>query len=190
MATKSARPKRRTQLKPLYDGKKMSLEKFWDFKAEDGFKYEWINGVLLASEYMMKTSELLTVVRIQEAFRHTTAAREGGALLAETKVFLKALNRARIPDLAYFTKEELLRSEQGEETIPKFVIEFISPTDRFKYYDDKLNEYFASGVQTVWLLDREKKRVWVFTSPKEVKICTDDDICSAAPAIPDFQISV
>jgi hypothetical protein len=51
--------KRKAPVKPRYDGKKLSLEKFMDFKAEDGFKYEWNNGFLEAREKNDKTIGIL-----------------------------------------------------------------------------------------------------------------------------------
>jgi Uma2 family endonuclease len=189
LATARPKVKKRPLPKPLHDGETMSLENFLEFKAEDGFKYEWNNGLLESNLYAMKTSELLVVARLQEAFRETLAGRSGGLLMAEAKVVFPSRTRGRIPDLAFFTREQLIAAHKGENPIPTFIIELVSQTDRFKYYDEKLEEYFSVGVQTVWLMDREKKRIWVFDSPKTAKICTGDDVCSAAPAIADFTIT-
>jgi hypothetical protein len=35
----------------------------------------------------------------------------------------------------------------------------------------------------------ENEAVHVYTSGKNVKICTESDICSAAPVLPSFEIS-
>ncbi|MCS7014086.1 MAG: Uma2 family endonuclease [Chloroherpetonaceae bacterium] len=192
MATLTAtklRTKKRREQKPLYDGKKMSLEKFLDFKAEDGFKYEWNNGFLEAREKMIKAAEFYLVNNLQRAFLNTSAFKQGSALLTESVCPISE-GKYRVPDLAVFTKEQIERAKEGEQPVPIFVIELVSESDRMSYYDEKLDEYFSAGVQCVWLILPMRKKVSVFTSPKEVKICTDDDICSAAPAIPDFQISV
>ncbi|MEZ4905807.1 MAG: hypothetical protein R2822_30600 [Spirosomataceae bacterium] len=45
-------------------------------------------------------------------------------------------------------------------------------------------------MQVVWPIYPENQVVYVYTSRKSVKICTDTDICSAAPVLPDFEISV
>jgi hypothetical protein len=50
-------------------------------------------------------------------------------------------------------------------------------------------------VQIIWLIMPNLKRaafrqVHIFTSPKNIQICTDDDICSAEPVLDDFEISV
>ena len=45
-------------------------------------------------------------------------------------------------------------------------------------------------MQVVWVILPEHKMVNVYTTRKTVKICTDDDICSANPVLPEFEISV
>ena len=53
----------------------------------------------------------------------------------------------------------------------------------------KLQEYFAAGVQVVWYLYPAQQQVEVYHSPKDVVICTDDDPCSAAPAVADLVLT-
>jgi hypothetical protein len=119
--------RKRLAPKPLHDGKAMSLDEFRKWSPEDGFKYEWDNGILKAVSGM-KSTERMIVARLLRRFSETNAYKSGDALLPEAETFFQALNKLRIPDLAYFTKDELLRSERGEEPIPKFIIEIISPT--------------------------------------------------------------
>ena len=54
----------------------------------------------------------------------------------------------------------------------------------------KLHEYFDAGVQVVWWVYPLYKEVYVYTSPKTVTICTDDDTLSAAPALPELTMTV
>ncbi|MDW8466647.1 MAG: Uma2 family endonuclease [Chloroherpetonaceae bacterium] len=167
----------------------MSLADFRNWTAEDGFKYEWDNGILRAKTGM-KIKERMIVARLLRRFSQTKAYQNGGELLPEAETFFEPVGKLRIPDLAYFTKEELLRSEQGEETIPKFIVEIISPTNTVDEIQTKLKDYFTSGVQMVWEIFPKHQLVRVYASLKEAKICIGDDICSAAPIIPDFQIAV
>jgi Uma2 family endonuclease len=181
--------KRKALVKPRYNGKKLSLEKFMDFKAEDGFKYEWNNGFLEAREKMIKPSEFYLVERLQDAFAKTSMGIDKtGRLMSETACPISE-GKYRVPDLAVFSKTQIERAREGELPVPIFIIELVSKSDSLDYYDEKLEEYFSVGVQTVWLVSPSQKKVRVFTSPKEVKICTDDDVCSAAPALPDFTIT-
>jgi Uma2 family endonuclease len=180
--------KRKAPVKPRYDGKKLSLEKFMDFKAEDGFKYEWNNGFLEAREKMIKPSEFHLLQNLQRAFTKTALYQAEGELLTEAVCPISE-GKYRVPDLAVFSKTQIERAREGELPVPIFIIELVSKSDSLDYYDEKLEEYFSVGVQTVWLVSPSQKKVRVFTSPKEVKICTDDDVCSAAPALPDFTIT-
>jgi hypothetical protein len=42
----------------------------------------------------------------------------------------------------------------------------------------------------VWVIFPTLKKVEVYRSLRDISICFDSDICSAAPVLPDFQISV
>ena len=54
----------------------------------------------------------------------------------------------------------------------------------------KRHEYFDTGVQVLWRVFPEYQEVHVYTSPKTVIICTDADTLSAAPVLPDLQMTV
>jgi Uma2 family endonuclease len=184
------RPKLKKQLrhKPLHDGKSLSLNEFRAWASDDGFKYEWVDGTLKATT-AMKNRERLLVSRLLRRFAQTKAYQEGGELLPETDTLLAPVNKVCIPDLAFFTRDELLQSEKGDEPIPSFVIEIISPSNTVDEVQTKLADYFNSGVQVVWEIFPKNKSVRIYNSLKTVKICTDDDVCSAAPALPDFTIT-
>jgi Uma2 family endonuclease len=175
--------------KPRYVGKKMSLEAFKSFKSEDGFKYEWNNGTLISETTSMKNTERLIIARLMDSFTQTVAYTNGARLLPETGVLISSLDKYRIPDLSYFTQPELERSARGEEPIPSFVIELISPSDRIAYYQEKISEYFLSGTKAVWLVFPKEKQIWSFTSPTDVKIHSGASRCSATPAVDDMVIS-
>ena len=67
------------------------------------------------------------------------------------------------------------------EVIPDFVMEVISTNDKPYKIEEKITEYFKAGIKVVWNIYPEPGLVYVYTSRKQVQICMDDDICSAAP---------
>ena len=71
-----------------------------------------------------------------------------------------------------------------------FAIEIISLHDKINEFETKLKEYFANGVQVVWQIIPLSETVKVYTSVKNVQICQGNDVCSAAPALPNFQMTV
>jgi Uma2 family endonuclease len=173
--------------RPKYDGLKMSLRDFLDWEREpDGWKYEWNNGIIEINEVSMRNTERGIVQHIIRAFTKTQAYQSQAELLPETDCLLPS-GQVRRPDIAYFTYEQIQASARGEQPVPPFAIELISKNDRVGKVDEKLAEYFASGVLCVWHILPESSRVKVYTSLKDVQICSDEDVCSARPAL-DFTI--
>ncbi|MCU0339726.1 MAG: Uma2 family endonuclease [Spirosomaceae bacterium] len=159
----------------------------WDAPI-DGYKYEWNDGEIEKSE-KMKKKHLKLIYALASLFDGTKAKKQKGLLIPEQDVMLTGIQLRR-PDLAYFSGVQIENSDKtDDEPIPAFVIEIISPTDDAVKVEAKIAEYFKAGVEVLWHIYPENQAVYVYTSRKTVKICTDDDICSANPTLPDFEIS-
>lgn len=167
-----------------------TLEEFMAWEAPvDGSKYEWYDGEIINFE-KMKKKHLKIIHLLNRAFVNTDAYRQNGELIPEQDVVLSGIQLRR-PDLAYFSGEQIENSDKtDDEPIPSFVIEIISPTDDATKIETRIAEYFKAGVGVLWHIYPDNQIVYVYTSRKTVKICLDEDICSAAPALPDFEIPV
>jgi Uma2 family endonuclease len=166
-----------------------TMEEFLNWEPPiDGYKYEWNDGEIIKF-VKMKQKHLRLLAVLYKYFDKTKAKLNGGLLIPEQDVNLTTIQMRR-PDLAYFNNDQIEKYDSDEEQIPEFVIEVISPTDNALQIEIKLKEYFKTGVRVVWHVMPEEKTVYVYTSRKNVKICTDDDICSASPVMDDFEISV
>jgi len=154
---------------------------------EDSFKYEWNDGELIKFEGVKKKDYYL-VGKLNCAFAQNECFRKG-TLISGAEILLSGIQMRR-PDIAYFSREQIRDGRNGEDVIPEFVIELISFNDEFEKVETKLTEYFKAGVKVVWHILPQNQLVYVYTGRKQVKICTDDDICSAAPVLPEFEISV
>lgn len=166
-----------------------SLDEFIQWEPADGYKYEWNDGQIIRFG-KMKKKHLFIIRRLQQLFFRTSAFSNGGALIMEQDVMLTGIQMRR-PDLAFFSGEQIDASAQSdEEPIPDFLIEVISPTDDAEKVEEKLAEYFHASVKVVWHIYPENDVVYVYTTRKNVKICTELDVCSAYPVMEDFEISV
>ena len=167
-----------------------NLNEFLLWEPNDGFKYEWFDGEIIKSEKRNR-KHLKLIKKLARLFLKTNAHKEGGELITEQDVLLTGIQLRR-PDLAFFSAEQISNSDNpdAEEPIPAFAIEVISTSDQLSIVKGKLKEYFAHGVKAVWLIYPDEKLVEVYTSFKNVTICTENDLCSAGPALPDFEISV
>jgi Uma2 family endonuclease len=160
--------------------------KLWE-QPEDGYKYEWNDGELIRFTGMNKKQigifNLLNRLFIKKDYW------ENGTFVSEYDVQLTGIQMRR-PDIAYLTKAQLEEAERGEDPIPEFVVEIISETDNINKVFAKIGEYYKAGVKVVWLILPEEKEVHVYTSRRNVKICIENDICSASPVLTDFEIGV
>ena len=173
---------------PKYAGQTMTKADFLRWESDDNYVYELDNGILEPTTGM-KQEEVLMLIQLTRRFQRTSAYEREGELVGEMDVVL--LNdQVRRPDVAYYTGEQIQLIATGVTAIPGFVVEFGSVTDNELTSIKKRHEYFDAGVQVVWWVFPLYKEVYVYTSPKTVTICTDDDVLSAAPALPELQMTV
>lgn len=164
-----------------------TLEEFRVWEPNDGFKYEWNDGELIKftgmNKLQVKIYDVLNTLFIKKGYWET------GTFVAEYDVQLTGIQMRR-PDVAYLTKEQIESANKGTDVIPEFVIEIISGNDNINKVEEKIGEYYKAGIKVVWLIFPENKSVHVYTSRRDVKICIENDICSAAPILPEFEIGV
>lgn len=164
-----------------------TLQEFLNWNPEDGHKYEWNDGELIKFTGMNKKQiriyDILNTLFIKKGYWET------GTFVAEYDVQLSGIQMRR-PDIAYLSKDQLAQAAKGEDPIPGFMVEIISENDNINKVEEKINEYYKAGAQVVWLVLPENKSVHVYTSRRDVKICLENDICSAAPLLPEFEIGV
>ena len=164
-----------------------TLAEFMIWESNDGYKYEWNDGELIKFSGMnrkqVKIYDILNTIFIEKNYWKV------GTFVAEYDVQLSGLQMRR-PDIVYLTKAQINEADRGENPIPEFVVEIISENDNINKVLAKIGEYYKAGVKIVWLIFPEEKEVHVYTSRREVKICIENDICSASPVLPDFEIGV
>ncbi len=173
---------------PKYAGHRMTKADFLNWESDDNYVYEFSDGVLEPTT-SIKQNEVHFYSAIENRFGQTDAFRVGGRLRGEVDVWVTP-KQMRRPDASYFSDSQLRQMAFGEDVVPDFMIEFVSEHDDARKYVRKLYEYFQAGTKSVWLIFPDDYTVYVYTSPKTVTICTDDDILSAAPALPDLQMTV
>ncbi len=158
----------------------------WD-QPEDGFKYEWNDGELIKFNGMSRKQvyifDALLNFLIEKGFK------KNATLVSEYDIMLTGIQMRRA-DVAYITNDQIAQTKLGIDVIPEFVIEILSESDNVNKVEEKVAEYFKAGVRVVWNIYFEQKVIYVYTSRKSVKICTDNDICSASPVLEGFEISV
>lgn len=164
-----------------------TLEEFLVWEPNDGYKYEWNDGEIIQFTGMKK-KQLFIFDILNQLFFEKGYIKQG-SLVLEQDVMLTGIQMRR-PDIAYFSREQIKLDRTGEDVIPEFVIEVTSNHDQINQLEKKITEYFKAGVKVIWNIIPEQEVVYVYTSRRDVKICLENDICSANPVLPNFEISV
>ena len=155
----------------------------WAFEQEAG--YEFANRKVIKKE-MIKEIELMIIWWLNKYFKLTKSFQEDALLISEAGMRLSDDN-FRVPDLSYFTAEQHFAAAKGNHPVAELVMEFLSKNETAEQVADKINDYFAAGVKVVWYIYPKTETIYIYTSPKDIRVCQGDDIVTAAPAVPDFQ---
>ena len=103
----------------------------------------------------------------------------GILVVPEQRVQVKP-GRFRVPDLC------VVLSQPGEQilTKPPFLcIEILSPEDRVKRMEERVNDYLEMGVPHVWVLDPKSKRAYSATATKSLSEVTAGVLTPENPAL-------
>jgi Uma2 family endonuclease len=154
---------------------------------EDGYKYEFNNGVIEKTKTMDQEQTTL-FAKLLRMYISTKSFQEGGTITSETNMNTTDL-QLRKPDIAIYSAEQLSLMKNGQNQVAEWVAEVISETDQINHVNKKLEEYFQAGVKVVWHIFPNIETVYVYTATDKVAICKGDKMCSGAPSVSDFQIS-
>jgi len=176
---------------PKFDGMRMTYDEFqnWNPETEEGIKYEWDNGVVEAEE-RMRIDELHIYTNLVKTLQSNYKLNIVGYFISEVNIYFKNLNKIRRPDIIFLTEDEVQKTKLKIDFIPQFVIEVVSHSNSINEIENKIWDYFTSGVKIVWIILPNHKEVKIYKSIKDIKICLDNDVCDARDVIPDFQIRV
>jgi Uma2 family endonuclease len=173
--------------------KQMTLDIFrrlYENKDDDWkYKYEWNNGLLEKTSRTMNKNQQAIVRRLLRLFLTTNAHKNMSELLAEVEMFMPKNNRTRKPNMVLMTDKQIIDAEKDIDFVGDFVIEIVSKTDKAEDIYEKIKEYFDNGVKAVWEIYPKSQKVEVYTSANNMQFCRGNALCSAAPVLPDFNIT-
>ena len=159
---------------------------------EDDYKYEWVDGQVIKTKRGIDKTQLYIQRNFLRFFRQLFVdGKVEGEIIAEPDLFF--LKNHRRPDMAWLTDKQIddLEDPKAYE-VPTFIIEVISNNDQMNTVREKMINYRDAGVQVVWHIFPKMQQVDVYAGKNlsQIVTCSGDDICSAAPALPNFKMSV
>ncbi len=99
-------------------------------------------------------------------------------------------DRVRGADVAFISKARMPQKPMpGFLTLaPELVVEIISPSDTWPDIRQKVKEYFAIGVERVWVIDPENREALVYRSAKEVETLSEDETLKGEGVLAGFEL--
>jgi Uma2 family endonuclease len=98
----------------------------------------------------------------------------------------------RIPDVSFISWDRLPGREIPDEPLPNLVpdlaVEVLSKGNTPKEMARKLREYFNAGTRLVWLVDRKKEIVDVYTTPDDQRRFAKNQTLDGGEVLPGFTL--
>lgn len=151
-------------------------------------------GVLV----IMAPAGALSSARNAEITRQlaTWAAQDGTGMAFDSSAGFTLPNGAlRSPDACWIPRRILAQVppdalRKFPPVCPTFVVELRSPSDVLAPLQRKLREYIANGTQLGWLIDPDRRRVYVYRPGHPVQVALAPMSLSADPVLPGFALDL
>jgi len=117
----------------------------------------------------------------------------GRVLTGEVGIYTKRNpDQIRAADVAFISHQRL--SEAKEEgfldVAPELIVEIMSPANTWTEAQEKLAEYFAIGVNVIWIVDPQLEQVHVYRSLEAFKLFQKQDTLTGDDILPGFSVSL
>lgn len=154
---------------------------------------ELIDGTLV--EKPMEFADSMFATELSRRIgNHLVANGRPGVLTGEAGTIRVLEKFVRIPDIAYTSWERMpnRRVPQAKvpEVVPNLCVEVLSEGNTVAEMARKLKEYFVAGVDLVWFIDPDERKVRVFTSPDDVTTLGMKDTLTGGTVLPGFAVPV
>jgi Uma2 family endonuclease len=154
---------------------------------KDGYKYELVDGSIVASPTGMYHSEVGARISyiLQKFLDQEPLGRIYGSDVG--------IQLPDSPDACFVSAAKLPGVKSPVtfgELVPDLAVEVLSPGDSAREVADRIGEYLECGVPLVWLVDPKGKTVTVYRTLTDARRLSSDEVLSAEPVLPGFSCRV
>ena len=154
-------------------------------------RYELVDGQWEAKEMGSSRHSGVGTRLIIEMGMHVKLNKLGAVYGADATFQIGS--RERLPDVSFLsTARTPAEGETFEKWLvaPDLAVEVISPNEVWEKVNRKVHEYFAAGVQQVWLVSLELREVHVYDSPRASKVFAEDEDLANETLLPGFRLRI
>ncbi|HEX9945654.1 MAG TPA: Uma2 family endonuclease [Thermoanaerobaculia bacterium] len=119
--------------------------------------------------------------------------RRGEVTSGEVGIYIRRNpDTVRGADIAFISNERLARRKSSSylDVAPELVVEVLSPDDRWSEVTEKIHDYFAAGVDRVWVLDSKAHKIFTYRSPTEVEQFGEGEVLTDEGILPGFRLVI
>jgi Uma2 family endonuclease len=117
----------------------------------------------------------------------------GEVMTGEVGIFIRRNpDTVRAADILFISNERLARCAPSGylDVAPELVVEVFSPTDRWSEVMEKLGDYFSAGVDRVWVLVPNLRRILAYRSSTDFIQLDQGQILTDEELLPGFSVPV
>ncbi|MGA7240045.1 MAG: Uma2 family endonuclease [Bryobacteraceae bacterium] len=132
---------------------------------------------------------------ISAQLRNWAKADGRGVAFDSNTEFILSSGAAFAPDASWILKSRLAKFTKEEKKrfgriCPDFVIELRSPSDRLPSLKAKMEEWILNGAQLGWLIDADRRTVFVYRPAKPVEEMRDADAVAGEGPVEGFRLDL
>lgn len=131
--------------------------------------FDLVNGRIVTMDYTGDEHGLHEAEISWHLINFNRQRKLGWVLVGEVGVYTRHdPDTVRGVDVVFISRHRLpAPTGKAIHVAPELIVEIVSPTDRWGELRSKIAEYFAIGVERVWIVEPEKKQLLVYRSPTE-----------------------
>jgi Uma2 family endonuclease len=167
-----------------------TFDDLMDFYHRTGRFCELIDGILVEKDVSYRASRI--GLKLGARITLFVEERNLGLVTGEQGFLRLTTGRVRGPDVAFVAWNRLPGGRESTDPVPNLAptlaVEVLSPGNTKKEMEDKLADYFRSGVELVWYVYPDRKQVQVFTGPDAVTLLDQTGTLDGGTTLPGFAI--
>ena len=151
--------------------------------------FELVDGVLVEKAMGFYESALAAI--LLSALNRFAEEHDLGLVLGADGTMRLAPGLVRIPDVSFIAWDRLEgidRRQPIPDLAPSLAVEVLSRGNTRREMQRKCREYFQAGVELVWTLDPEARRMTVHTSPEQWTAIDESGALDGGRVLPGFSL--
>lgn len=151
---------------------------------------ELVGGEIIPMSPTQAEHGMLEAVLTAALYVFAAKRRLGWVVSGEVGVYThRSPDTIRAVGVAFISRQRQRRRPSAFlEIASELVVEIVSPSDRWEGIRKKIAEYFGAGVDRVWIVEPEQRKVLVLRAPAELTELGEGDILRGEGALDGFEL--